>query len=102
MIFSKEGRNSTDTPKSSGASEEGFIQGMSEVSITWCRVRRRWPSPRVSQASNRQALNNNLRTRRFVHLLREEEGEAKTLAVDSMHPQENYYACFVERTKATP
>jgi hypothetical protein len=48
MIPAKEGRNFTDTPKSLGASEEGFIQGMSEVSITRCRVRKRWPSLRVS------------------------------------------------------
>jgi hypothetical protein len=102
MIFAKEGKNSTDTPKSPRASEEGFIQGMSEVSITQCRVRKRWPSLRVSQASNRQALSNNLRTTRFIHLLREEEGEAEALVVDSVHPQGNHSACFVVRTKATP
>jgi hypothetical protein len=86
MISAKEGRNSTDTPKLPGVSEECFIQGMSEVSTTGCRVRIRWPSLNVSRASNRQVLNNNIRTTCFVHLLQEKEGEAEALVVDSMHP----------------
>jgi hypothetical protein len=95
MIFAKEGRNSIGTTNLSGASEEGFIQGMYEISITWCRVRRRWPNLRVSRTNNRQTLSSNIRTTRFVHLLREEEGE-----VDA--PQGNHSNCFVVRTKTTP
>jgi hypothetical protein len=69
MIFAKEGRNSIVTLKSLGASKDGFIQGMSKVSITWCRVRKRWPSFSVSRGINMQALSSNLRTTCFVHLL---------------------------------
>jgi hypothetical protein len=93
MIFAKEGRNSTDTLKSLGESEEGFIQGMFEVSISRCKVRKRWPSIRVSRGSNRQALSSNLRAACFVHLLQEVEGEAEALVVER--------ACFVSRATVT-
>jgi hypothetical protein len=102
MISAKEGRNSTDTPKSPGASKEGFIQDTFEVSITHHRVRKGWPNLRASQGSNIQALNINPRIAHFVHLLREEEGETEVLVADSVHPQENHSTCFVARTKATP
>jgi hypothetical protein len=81
---------------------EGFIQDMSKVSTTRCKVRKRWPSLRVSRASNRQALSSNLHTTRFIHLLREEEGEAEVLVVDSTHLQRNHSTCFVVRTTTTP
>jgi hypothetical protein len=71
MIFDKEVNNSTDTPKSSGASEEDSIQGMSEASITHHRVRKGWPSHNVSQV-NKQALSSNLHISHFDHLLQEE------------------------------
>jgi hypothetical protein len=102
MIFAKEGKSYTDTPKSSGALEEGSIQGMSEASTSQCRVRKRWPSFRVSRVNSKQALNSNLGTAHFIHILREAEEEAEVLVVDSMHLQGNHYACFVARTKATP
>jgi hypothetical protein len=102
MIFAIEERNFTDTPKSPGASEEGFIQGMSKGSTTCCRVRKRWPSLKVSRASSKQALSSNLRTSDFVHLLQEAEGEAEVLVVDSMHLQVNHFVCFVATTKAIP
>jgi hypothetical protein len=103
LISAKEGWNSIDTPKLIRASEQGFIEGMFEVSITQCRVRKRWPSLRViSQGNNRKALSSNPRIAHFIHLLQEEEGEAEALVTDSMHPQENHYACFVVRIKDTP
>ena len=102
MISAKEGRNSIDTPKSLGASEEGFIEDMSKVSITHHRVRKGWPNLRASQGSNMQVLSSNPRRTHFVHLLREEEGEAEVLVADSVHPQENHPAYFAARTKATP
>jgi hypothetical protein len=74
---------------------------MPEVCITHHRVRKEWSSLRVSQGSNRQALNNNPHIARFVHLLREEEGEDEILVADSVHPQGNHYASFRVRTKAT-
>jgi hypothetical protein len=69
MSSAKDGRNFIDTPKSPGALEERFTQGMSEASITRCKVRKGCPSLRVSQGSNRQALSSNPRIARFVHLL---------------------------------
>ena len=101
-ISVKEGRNSIDTPKSQGASKEGFMQDMSKVSITHHRVRKGWPSLRVSQGSNRQALSSNPCIAHFVHLLRDEEGEAEALVADSVHSQENHSTCFVVTTKAIP
>jgi hypothetical protein len=101
MISSKEGRNSIDTWKSPGASEEGIIRDMSKVSITHHRARKRWPSLRASQGSSRQALRSNPRIARFLHRLREEEGEAEALVIDSVHLQGNHSACFVARTKST-
>jgi hypothetical protein len=102
MIFAKEGRNYIDTPKSPWASEEGSIQGMSKSSKTRCGVRKRWPNLRVNRAYSKQALSSNPCTTHFVHLLREAEGVAEVLEVDSMHLQGYHSTCFVVRTNATP
>jgi hypothetical protein len=79
--------SSTDTSKSLGSSEECFIQDMSEVFITHHRVRKGWPSLRVSHDSNRQALSSNPHIAHFVDLL-QEEWEAEALLADSVHPKE--------------
>jgi hypothetical protein len=108
IISAREGRSYTDTPKQLGASREGSTPGMFEAFTAWYRVRKRWPSLRVSQASNKQApsskqaLRSNFHTTHFVHLLREAKGEAEVFVVGSMHLQGNHSSCFVVRTKARP
>jgi hypothetical protein len=88
MISAKKGRSSIDTPKSPGSSEEGFIQYMSKISITKHRVRKEWLGLKVSQGSNRQGLSSNPHIARSVHLPQEDEGEAKALVADLVHPKE--------------
>jgi hypothetical protein len=73
---------------------------MSEVSITHHRVRKGWPSLRVSQDNNRQALSSNPHIAHFVHLLRE-EGEAEALVANLVQPQGNHSTCVVVSTRAT-
>jgi hypothetical protein len=99
MISTKQGKSSIDTPKSSGASEEGSIQDMFETSITHHKVRKGWPSHRVSQ-DNRQALSNNIHIAHSDHLLRK-EGVVEALVVDLVCPQGRHSFCFVVRTRAT-
>jgi hypothetical protein len=95
MISTEEGRSYTDTPKQPGALRKGSTLGMLVAFTIRCRVRKRWPSLRVSRASSK------LHTTHFVHLLREAEGEADVLVVDSMQHQGHRSAYFVVRTKAT-
>jgi hypothetical protein len=95
MISTEEGRSYTDTPKQPGALRKGSTLGMLVAFTIRCRVRKRWPSLRVSRASSK------LHTTHFVHLLREAEGEADVLVVDSMQHQGHCSAYFVVRTKAT-
>jgi hypothetical protein len=73
---------------------------MSTASITHHRVREGWPSLRVSQDNNRQALSSNPRIAHSMHLLRE-EGDVEALVVDSMSHQGNHSSYFVVRTRAT-
>jgi hypothetical protein len=108
MISVRGGRSYIGTSKKPEASGEGSTPGMFKAFTTQCRVRKTWPSLKVSRASNKQApsskeaLNTNLCITHFVHLLREAEGEAKVSVAGSIHPQGNHSSCFVVRTKATP
>jgi hypothetical protein len=77
MTFVKGRRSYTDIPKLSRASREGSIQGMFEAFTTLCRAKKRRPSLRVNQASNKQALISSLLTACSVRLLQEGEGEAE-------------------------
>jgi hypothetical protein len=89
MISVKEGKSSTYTPNSPGASEEDSIQDMSESSITHHRVRKGWPSHRVNQ-DNRQALSSDLHIAHFDHLLWE-EGEVEALVAFGAPPRKPFY-----------
>jgi hypothetical protein len=68
MIFSKEGKKHIDMQRRSRASEEGFIQGISEAYTTQARTKKRLVSLRVSKANPRnQAHNNNPHRATFAH-----------------------------------
>jgi hypothetical protein len=76
-----------------------FSRIMFEASITHHKVRKGWPSHRVSQ-DNMQALSSNLRIAHFDHLL-QEEGVAEAMVADLVRPQGRHSSCFVVRTRAT-
>jgi hypothetical protein len=107
MISTRKRRSYIDTPKQPEASGEGSTVGMFKAFTIRCRVKKWWPSRRVSRASRKQALSsnealsNNLRITRFVHLLREAEGEVEVSVAGSMHLQGCHSACFMVSTKAT-
>jgi hypothetical protein len=105
-IFANEGKKHKGMQRLLGASEEGFIPGTSEASITKAKAKINLGNLRDNKITNRVHLRhqelNNLCMATFTHQLQEDQEGAAALVEDST-TKLNHKSCNVfsmEKTKA--